>query len=542
MSQERLKKRLEREKLARKEAETLLERKSLELFNRNQELEKLKSNLELEVTERTTEAIAAKEEAEMANQVKSEFLANMSHEIRTPLAAIIGFSEIVQTREIPESQKQKHLESIIENGNYLTSLLSDILDITKIESNSLTVEQTMCDIPNMLKEIRKLYMQQASEKTLDFEVVINGPVPKFIRSDPTRIRQILHNLLSNGIKFTDKGFVRLKVSHDRLKDKLVFIIQDTGIGIRSNKLPLIFESFRQADNSVTRNFGGSGRGLFISQNLAHKLGGQIKVNSVYGLGTTFIAEIDCRNYKDTFTEIPSQTACNQKSVEVPRLQGRVLMAEDNTVNQKLIRFHIESTGLSVDVVNNGEEALAAAFSNSYDLVLMDIQMPVMDGKQALMGLKQLGYSAPVYAITANVMSADLAEYAELGFDGTLEKPLVLDKFYEVLAQNTANSKGELGDPIELKIVDGPLKEKFITGLMEHARAIRDFIEAIDAGGLMKELHIVKGAGGNFGYQFLSDIANEALQSLRRGETLHGISGSLDLLNIIQDVLKKETNP
>jgi signal transduction histidine kinase/FixJ family two-component response regulator len=542
MSEERLKRRLEREKLARKNAESLLEQKSLELFNRNQELEKLKSNLEVEVTMRTAEAIAAKEEAEMANQVKSEFLANMSHEIRTPLAAIIGFSEIIQTRDISESQKQKHLATIIENGNHLTSLLSDILDITKIESNSLTVEETLCDVPNILNEIRTLYVRQASEKNLEFEVVIDGPAPKFIRSDPTRIRQILHNLLSNAIKFTEEGSVRLKVSHNKLQDKLVFIIQDTGIGIHKDKLSLIFESFKQADNSITRNFGGSGLGLFISQNLASKLGGQIKVDSIYGLGTTFVAEIDCRDYKDTFTEIQPQSASNQNSVKVPRLQGRVLLAEDTRVNQALIRFHIESTGLSVDIVNNGEEALAAAFSNSYDLVLMDIQMPVMDGKQALMGLKQLGYSTPVYAVTANVMSADLAEYAELGFDGTLEKPLVLAKFYDVLAQNTANSEDKAGDPIAINDASGALKEKFISGLIENERAIRDFVEAIATEDLMKELHIVKGAGGNFGYQTLSDIAKEALEALRSGQGVNGISGSLDLLNAIQDVLEKESNP
>lgn len=419
MSEERLKRRLEREKASRKEAEILLEQKSLELFKRNQELEKLKSNLEIEVTERTAEAVAAKEEAEMANQVKSDFLANMSHEIRTPLAAIIGFTEIIQTHDVSESEKQKHLSTIIENGSHLTSLLSDILDITKIESNSLTIEQTMCDLQNMLKEIRTLYKQQASKKLLDFDLIIDGPVPKSIRSDPTRIRQILLNLLSNAIKFIDKGMVRLNVSHKKQDQKLVFTIQDTGIGIRKDKLSLIFESFKQADNSITRKYGGSGLGLFISQNLARKLGGSISVDSVFGLGTSFKIEIDCQQYKDTFTELESQTVSHPDSLEIPRLQASVLVAEDTRLNQELIRFHVESTGLIVDIVNNGEEALAAAFSNSYDLVLMDIQMPIMDGKQALLGLKQLGYSVPVYALTANVITSDLAEYAELGFDGTL---------------------------------------------------------------------------------------------------------------------------
>jgi signal transduction histidine kinase/CheY-like chemotaxis protein/HPt (histidine-containing phosphotransfer) domain-containing protein len=541
MNEEIFKKRYQRERQARRAAEVILEQKSLELFQRNQELKDFKENLEKQIIERTREAEKAKTEARAANQAKSEFLANMSHAIRTPLTAIIGFAEVLLQHRLSREESAQYLTTIINGGRHLTTLLSEILDISKIENQKLELEAIRFNLPNLLHDIEQIYLFNCKKEQLDFALVMNSVIPEWIVADPTRLKQVIHNLLSNAIKFTKTGSISLHVKFIVSTSTLQIEVIDTGEGIASDKQALIFEYFRQADSSITRNFGGTGLGLFITKSMVELMGGVVELESTLGKGSRFCVTIVCQKYDGECDSIFNRDIIAPKPLVTPSLVGNILLVEDTEVNQQLITFNLEQTGAQVDLAVNGLEGLQKALEVQYDLVLMDIQMPVMDGKEAMKSLLQLGVSTPVYALTANVMPSDIKEYAAIGFTGALSKPLELENLYSVLSQHLSVcvDQNNNGPQVARLLNQEPkLKLLFYKELAKQHTQITKNIHNLDYAGLIKATHIIKGSAVSFGYDELTNLAAKSLLLLRQKQYVQGIQHCTKLNQKMAGVLNE----
>jgi CheY-like chemotaxis protein/nitrogen-specific signal transduction histidine kinase len=353
----------------------------------------------------------ARENAQNSDKHKSQFLANMSHEIRTPLTAIIGFSETLIDEKEKTGDWKTYLRSIIRNGRHLHELINDILDMSKIEANQLSMEDIEVSPSLLLFEIDSLMNERAKAKDLHFEVIIDFPIPEFITSDPTRLKQILINLCSNAIKFTANGRVTLRASYKKDSNQFIFNVEDSGIGMSSEQIKELFKPFKQADSSTTRKFGGTGLGLYISKQLAENLGGDLTVDSLQGVGSRFSVLIDAgtissESWINSREEALKKSSSSRNQAEIPALNGNVLIAEDNLDNQRLITMHINKTGAEVTVVGNGKLAVEKALSGSYDLIIMDMQMPVMGGIDAIKALRASGCETPIATLTANAMKGN----------------------------------------------------------------------------------------------------------------------------------------
>jgi signal transduction histidine kinase/CheY-like chemotaxis protein len=544
MNEEIFKKRYQRELQARRAAEVILEQKSLELFQRNQELEDFKENLEKQIIERTCEAEKAKTEAHAANQAKSEFLANMSHAIRTPLTAIIGFAEVLLQHRLSREESAQYLTTIINGGRHLTTLLSEILDISKIENQKLELEAIRFNLPNLLHDIEQIYLFNCKKEQLDFALVMNSVIPEWIVADPTRLKQVIHNLLSNAIKFTKTGSISLHVKFIVSTNTLQIEVIDTGEGIASDKQALIFEYFRQADSSITRNFGGTGLGLFITKSMVELMGGVVELESTLGKGSRFCVTIVCQKYDGVCDSIFNRDIIAPKPLVTPSLVGNILLVEDTEVNQQLITFNLMQTGAQVDLAVNGLEGLQKALVVQYDLVLMDIQMPVMDGKEAMKSMLQLGVNTPVYALTANVMPSDIKEYAAIGFTGALSKPLELENLYSVLSQHLSvcdNKNKNESQGTELFIPDPKLRSLFYTELAKQHTEITENIYNLDYDSLIRAVHIIKGLAGSFGYDDLTHLAGDSLQLLRQKQYIQGVQHCTKLNQKVAEVLNEHND-
>lgn len=380
----------------------------------------------------------AKEIAEAASKTKSEFLANMSHEIRTPMNGILGTLQLLQGSVMSESQKQ-YVSIAYNSGESLLSLLNDILDFSKIEAGKLELEYIPFDVRSLINELAVLLKQKADERRVVIKTELDSEIPEVIRGDSVRIRQILSNLLTNAIKFTEDGDVTMRVSvleKDDSYARLRFEIIDTGIGISENVQRKLFNSFTQADGSTTRKYGGTGLGLAIVRQLVTMMRGRLGVNSEPGKGSTFWAEIAF----EIAHEIASATSEKKPVEEVLELEGLALLVEDNPVNQVVAKKMLEKVGIKYEVVNNGEEAVNRLQQNhDFDLVLMDCQMPVMDGYEATQRLREYEKEnrlehLPVIAMTANAMEGDKDKCLAAGMDDYVAKPVKQQALRETLAK------------------------------------------------------------------------------------------------------------
>ncbi len=379
--------------------------------------------------------------ADAANRSKSEFLANMSHEIRTPLTAILGYADILSedTTDSPKTTpRSEAVDTIRRAGNHLLVVINDILDLSKIEAGKMQVEDVAFSLPGVLIEIDSLMRMRAAERGVALETVVKTPIPKTILSDPTRVRQILMNLVGNATKFTEEGNVTVLIeSHDSDTEPcLHFIIQDTGPGMTREQAESLFMPFNQADNSATRRHGGTGLGLIISRRLSNLMGGDVWLDwSEEGKGSRFIFKLPLRFPPDTplvkdliETHTKTETRSPDEADASRQLPAHILVAEDNVVNQRLIAFHLKHAGATVTMAMNGAEALAAiqaADENGtpYDLLVTDMQMPVMDGYTLASTLRREGATLPIVALTAHAMAEDRKRCMDAGCNDYVSKPI-----------------------------------------------------------------------------------------------------------------------
>eukprot|EP00913_Durusdinium_trenchii_P028400 g26628.t1 len=372
---------------------------------------------------------AAKEAAEESDRLKSDFLANMSHEIRTPMTAILGFTDIL-LENVSAPQSVEAASTIKRNGEYLVRLINDILDISKIEAGRLETELRRFAPAMVVADVASLMRVRAEAKGLKLVIHYEGAVPETIQSDPTRLRQILINVVGNAIKFTETGSVELSI---RLKcdSELQFKVSDTGIGVSESAIERIFNPFSQADSSTTRKYGGTGLGLAISKRLAQALGGDVTVTSTPGTGSEFLITISpgpLENVPMISGQYEAVSASSRPKASVGKIDGRILLAEDGPDNQRLITFFLNKAGADVTLAENGQVACELACSASengkpFDVILMDMQMPVLDGYGATRQLREKGYMHPIIALTANAMSGDRDKCIAAGCDDYATKPI-----------------------------------------------------------------------------------------------------------------------
>lgn len=401
-----------------------------QLHNQEQQLLKANENLGKKVQQRTQDLEREKVRAEKASQAKSDFLANMSHEIRTPLSGVLGMNNLLL--ETPLTEKQKvYVESIKQSGTNLMVVINDILDFSKLEAGKLSVEMEILSLKDTLKEVFLLWEHKFQEKGLKYTFKMDDNVPRFIETDKNRLKQILINLYSNALKFTEEGVIKMEVSAkegDNGLWEIVFKLTDSGIGISEDKVKDIFSTFDQGDSSITKKYGGTGLGLAISRHLALLLGGDLYCESKLGEGSVFYLNIAAKSKKELKQEEP----IDLKEVKLPEMT--IMVAEDNPINQQLIKFQLQQLGYQPSFAENGVVLLKKLQKEPVDVILMDLQMPEMDGITATKEIIKVYQKSRPYiiALTANAFKEDEEKCYAAGMDDYLTKPLDVNKLVKSL--------------------------------------------------------------------------------------------------------------
>ena len=433
----------------RKYAENRL--KQAKKFADNARLEIEKANKQLKLSAENAKSLAQR--AITADSAKSQFLANMSHEIRTPMNAIIGFSEVLAEENL-SGEQQQYVSLICQSAEHLLQLINDILDFSKIEAGRLDVEMVDCSLKQLLAVVESSMRPAAKTKNLAFKVLQGNEVPKTMCSDPVRLKQCLINLINNAVKFTDQGHIHVNVYTRQVDDipYICFDVEDTGIGIPSDRLNSIFEEFAQLESGTTRRFDGTGLGLAITKQLAHLLGGELTVTSEIGKGSVFSLVVPA-GVDPTSHSIPDK--CDSRSESEPTFDedrtvfsGKILVAEDVKTNQVLIRLLLERFGLQVTIAQDGVEAVDQAINNTFDLIVMDMQMPNMNGYDATRSLREKGITTPIVALTAYAMKGDDKKCLEAGCDDYLCKPIVRERLLQVIRKYLPSDIQSCEDPNE----------------------------------------------------------------------------------------------
>lgn len=418
----------------------------------------------------------AKKQAENNALMKEQFMANMSHEIRTPMNAILGFSSLMQKTKLDETQAG-YLSAIKTSGSNLLNIINDILDFSKIEAGQVSIEKIPFSVHSLVDSLRVMFSEKAGEKHIGFEVEISPQLPKLVFGDPTRLTQILVNLTGNAIKFTDNGSVKVScevksIEHDVAN--LVFRVKDTGIGIPANKIDDVFVRFRQANSDTTRMYGGTGLGLSIVKSLVEIQNGTITVKSKEGAGSEFIVSI---SYPVSYEDSPEVRSMKESSESRTALRpAEILLAEDNLLNQKLAKTLLESFGLKVDIAGNGQIAIDMLKGKQYELVLMDMQMPVLDGYDTARAIRnELRLDVPVIAMTAHILPGEKEKCISCGMNDYISKPFREQELYDMVRHYIGEGNGKQAAAPAAEKTQSDAKVVNLDELYALARGNKEFI-------------------------------------------------------------------
>ena len=503
------------------------------------------------------------EKAEIASQAKSDFLSNMSHEIRTPLTAVLGFADVMKSSAFStDARYQQYLDTISRSGNHLMTLINDILDLSKVEAGKLEVEQVPVNPCLVLLDVEELLREKAEAKSIGLASTLDGAIPCEVSSDPVRFKQIITNLVGNAIKFTEEGAVSITASYDASRELLSVSVADSGIGMTPDQASNVFQEFSQADTSTTRRFGGTGLGLSISKRLANAMGGDIAVSSEYGSGSVFTTTIRAAVLSDSVFEDldavrEAQRHAAARASAMPVFDGEpVLVADDAEENRILLTVLLEERGLDVTTVENGQLAVDALNAGSFDLVLSDLQMPVLDGYGLVSAARSSGHTLPIVALTADAMKGMREKVVSAGFSDYLTKPVdlaalngVLQQYltvdHHVTAQDTSadesHSVSQDAAVADQQPPDAPDVEVDLCGLntknerirtivdkfvAEHAETVdrlSTYLECSEIEDARMLAHRIKGTSGSMGFMAISEVAAEIEQLLLAGDVTSAVT-------------------
>ncbi|WP_156890121.1 hybrid sensor histidine kinase/response regulator [Silanimonas lenta] len=485
--------------------------------------------LEGRVAERTEELRQALARAEGLARAKSAFLANMSHELRTPLAAILGYSEQALRPGTPPEEQRRCLETVLRHGQHLLEIVNDVLDASKIEAGQVRIRREPVDPRRLAAEALELLRPRAAEKGLGLRLEADVPLPAEVLADPLRLRQILLNLLSNAVKFTERGEVVLRLGGEETRGEWWAEVEDTGIGMDAAQCERVFQRFEQADDSTTRRFGGTGLGLYISRELARGMGGELSVESQPGRGSRFRLRLPVGLEGPWQLAAPAAPDTAPPAAEAPpALRGRVLVVDDVADLRRLLRLRVEATGAHVVEAGDGETALARLREGGIDLVLLDMHMPGMDGRETVRRLRAAGGRLPVYACSADVLPEDVAAFLAEGCDGALSKPVETAALHAVLARHLAaadpgappaspatappavtaapasGGTGPAADPLAQALA--AIRARFVAGAAGERARLAEAFRQQDFDALRQQAHRLKGSAGTFGFAGVSKAA------------------------------------
>ncbi|NOZ52638.1 MAG: response regulator [Gammaproteobacteria bacterium] len=393
--------------------------------------------MENQLKEQSLETAAAN--AEASNRAKSAFLASMSHEIRTPLTAILGYSDMLRDTDQSAEDVAHEIDSIIRSGMHLQRIINDILDLSKIEAGQLSVEHMDVEFISLIVDMESMFADRARKQGITFDVEYDFPIPMEIVTDPTRLKQILFNLCSNAVKFTESGGVKVKIRFVKSKQQLIFSISDTGIGMDEREISRLFKPFSQANTSTTRKFGGTGLGLCIAKQLAKNLGGDVVVNSVKGQGSTFevstaVGDTIATRWFYSRAEMFDEGVTENTGKSLFSIAGHVLLVEANANIKTLINNCLHNAGATVDVVGDGLSAVQQAMSRDYDVVLTATKLPALNGLQLTKTLRSQGYNKPIIGMFLHNEPSELKKYVSAGANDCIMQPIDIQQFYTVLSK------------------------------------------------------------------------------------------------------------
>jgi len=533
--------------LKRLELHLSLKKQRNELHNFNNNLMRLVADRTAEIEKSQGKLLLARDAAEAANRTKSAFLANMSHEIRTPLNSIIGFLELAQDGDIPQKTRN-YIFKVLENAKWLLKIINDILDISKIESGKIELEHIPFDLCDIIENCQSSLFMKTAEKGVALYCNVEPSINVKLLGDSVRLRQALMNLLSNAAKFTNEGNVSLLASVKDINNEkatITFEVSDTGIGMNTDQIARIFLPFMQADDSITRQYGGTGLGLSITKGIIEMMGGELEVESEVGSGSKFSFTL---SFDLVHADVDVPETILLSDLEKPNFSGEILICEDNNLNQQVICEHLARVGLRTVVANNGEEGVRAVTERlegggkPFDLIFMDIHMPVMDGLEAASIIAGLGVETPIVALTANIMSNDLKLYRENGMPVYLGKPFTSQELWSCLIKYLQVDGFTTVDRNQFSLdEDKALRQLQIYFARSNQTTLSRIKQAISDGEMRlahRLTHTLKGNAGQIGEKGLQAAAAEAEDMLSH-EKSKITETQLDLLEAeLNTVLEK----